>query len=188
MTINIRLATLDDIPLIQKLIVDSVRRLSASYYSEEQITSALAYIFGVDTQLILDGTYFVAEDDGEIVGAGGWSKRATMYGGDQLKSGDPDPLLSPGSDPARVRAFYVHPEAARKGIARRILTACEAALKQEGFTRIELVATLPGEPLYSALGYDIINPVEMTMPDGQSISGFLMEKIVATTTSQAAKP
>jgi GNAT superfamily N-acetyltransferase len=186
MTVNIRPATLDDIPRIQRLIVDSVRRLSASYYSEEQITSALTYIFGVDTQLILDGTYFVAEDDGEIVGAGGWSKRATLYGGDQLKSGDLDPLLDPGSDPARVRAFYVHPEAARKGIARRILNACEKALQQEGFTRIELLATLPGEPLYSALGYDIIKPVEMTMPDGQSISGYLMEKVV-TPTGQAAQ-
>jgi GNAT superfamily N-acetyltransferase len=176
MTISTRLASLDDIPRIQALITESVRALSVNYYSEQQINSALSYIFGVDTQLILDGTYFVAEETGQIVGAGGWSKRATLFGGDQFKAEQPDPLLDPAKDPARIRAFYVHPQWARKGVGRQILTACEDAVGKAGFTRIELMATLPGEPLYAALGYNRIEPAEMKMPDGQSLSGFRMEK------------
>ena len=176
MTINIRLATLDDIPDLQTLIVDSVRALSAGYYTDRQITSALSYIFGVDTQLIIDGTYFVAEVSGQIVGAGGWSKRSTLFGGDQFKAERADPLLNPATDPARVRAFYVHPEWSRRGIGRRILAECENAVRAAGFTRIELMATLPGEPLYSVMGYRRVKPAVVKMPDGESISGFLMEK------------
>jgi GNAT superfamily N-acetyltransferase len=134
------------------------------------------YIFGVDTQLIIDGTYFVAEEEGRIVGSGGWSKRSTLFGGDQFKGSEPDPLLDPKRNPARIRAFYVHPECSRRGIGRQILAACEDAIRQAGFKRIELMATLPGEPLYSALGYVRVRPEEMTMPDGVSISGFVMEK------------
>jgi predicted N-acetyltransferase YhbS len=176
MSTILRLATLDDIPDIQELIVASVRTLSADHYTDQQITSALLYIFGVDTQLIIDGTYFVAEEEGRIVGSGGWSKRSTLFGGDQFKGSEPDPLLDPKRNPARIRAFYVHPECSRRGIGRQILAACEDAIRQAGFKRIELMATLPGEPLYSALGYVRVRPEEMTMPDGVSISGFVMEK------------
>ncbi|HEY7786838.1 MAG TPA: GNAT family N-acetyltransferase, partial [Pyrinomonadaceae bacterium] len=172
----LRLATLNDIPDIQELIVASVRTLSASYYTERQITSALLYIFGVDTQLIIDETYFVADEEGRIVGSGGWSKRSTLFGGDQFKGSEPDPLLDPKTDPARIRAFYIHPDWSRRGIGRQILAACEDAIRKAGFKRIELMATLPGEPLYSAMDYDRVRPEEMTMPDGESISGFLMAK------------
>jgi GNAT superfamily N-acetyltransferase len=177
--ISIRLASLDDIPQLQGLIAESVRALSANYYSEEQIDSALRYIFGVDTQLINDRTYFVAETTeapGTIVGAGGWSKRETLYGGDQRKAQKPDPLLDPSKDAARVRAFYVSPQWSRRGIGRMILMACEEAVWKAGFKRIELMSTLPGEPLYAAMGYKQIAPAEMNMPDGQSIGGFVMEK------------
>ncbi len=176
MVIELRLATLDDTPALQILIEKSVRVLSATYYSDTQITSALRYIFGVDSQLIKDGTYFVAVADDTIVGAGGWSKRATLFGGDQLKAATTDPLLEPEHDPARVRAFYVHPDWSRQGISRTILSACEAAASAHGFKRVELVATLPGEPLYLAFGYERIEPVEMKMPDGESIGGFRMGK------------
>jgi GNAT superfamily N-acetyltransferase len=171
-----RCATLNDIPLLKVLINDSVRALSRDYYAERQIDSALIYIFGVDTQLIIDGTYFVEEEEGQLIGAGGWSKRATLFGGDQFKSAGPDPLLDPLQDPARLRAFYVHPNWARQGIGRRIVTACEDAAFASGFQRLELLATLPGEPLYAALGYSRIEPVEVTMPDGISISGYRMGK------------
>ncbi len=176
MRIEIRLATLADTAAIQGLLEQSVRVLSSGYYTERQITSALRYIFGVDTQLIRDKTYFVAEAEGMLVGAGGWSKRATLFGGDQLKAESPDPRLNPERDSARVRAFYVHPDWSRRGIARGILSACEEAAAQNGFKRVELVSTLPGEPLYLSLGYARMEPVEMKMPDGESIAGFRMGK------------
>lgn len=173
---ELRHATMDDVPALQALIEQSVRALGAPYYSPAQISSALAYIFGVDTQLIKDGTYFVIEEAGVIAGAGGWSKRTTLFGGDQFKTEGLDPLLDPKIDPARVRAFYVHPEWARQGIGRRILQACEEAAAAAGFGRVELVSTLPGEPLYVAGGYTRMEAVEMRMPDGQSISGYRMGK------------
>jgi N-acetylglutamate synthase-like GNAT family acetyltransferase len=176
MPIELRLATLDDIPHLQGLIKESVQALSRGYYTERQITSALTHIFGVDTQLIIDNTYFVAVDEGQIVGAGGWSKRSTLFGGDQFKGQEPDPLLDPASDPARIRAFYVHPDWSRRGIGRMVLSACEQAIQAAGFKRIELMATLPGEPLYTAMGYKRLRAAEMPMPDGESIGGYVMEK------------
>jgi GNAT superfamily N-acetyltransferase len=176
MSISFRLATLEDIPALKLLIPESVRTLSASYYDADQIESALTHIFGVDTQLILDQTYFVAEADGQIVGCGGWSRRALLFGGDQWRSDDDGKLLEPDKDPARIRAFYVHPNWTRKGIGRQIISACEEAAKAGGFTRLELVATLPGQPLYSASGYSIVEAVTVTLADGQIFSGFRMEK------------
>ena len=176
MPISIRLAVIEDVLALQELIPVSVRALSASYYDSRQIESALTYMFGVDTQLIRDKTYFVAEAEGEIVGCGGWSKRALLFGGDQWKSDEDGKLLEPGKDPARIRAFYVHPRWSRKGIGRQIISACEDAARASGFTRLELVATLPGQPLYSASGYSIAEPVAVTLADGQLFSGFRMEK------------
>ncbi|HLA13066.1 MAG TPA: GNAT family N-acetyltransferase [Pyrinomonadaceae bacterium] len=176
--INIRLATSDDIPALRELIPQSVRALSSSYYSKQQIESALTHIFGVDTQLIKDGTYYVAESVDQVVAAGGWSKRATLFGGDQLKQEALDPLLNPASDAARIRAFYVHPDWSRRGLARKILQQCEAAAKLTGFKRIELVATLPGEPLYTTLGYTRCEPVSLNTPDGESLPAFRMEKLL----------
>jgi N-acetylglutamate synthase-like GNAT family acetyltransferase len=179
MAIQIRLAALSDIPALQELIHESVRVLSAAYYSAREIESALVYIFGVDSQLIKDGTYFVAENDKQIVGCGGWSKRATLFGGDQSKLDEPEPLLEPGKDPARIRAFYVHPKWARRGIGRQIITACENAVRDAGFNTVELVATLPGEPLYSTMGYARNERIELTTPEGESLPAFRMSKDIA---------
>ncbi len=176
MPIEIRLATIADIPRLRELIRDSVSVLSDQYYSPEQIASALSHVFGVDTQLILDGTCFVAEVDKQPAGCGGWSKRKTLFGGDQTKTDQIDELLDPATDAARIRAFYVHPQFARQGIGTRILEACEDAARSAGFARVELIATLPGEPLYSAAGYSNQGPFEIPLPDGASLPAFRMEK------------
>lgn len=176
MNLHLRIAGVADIPAIQELIRESVSVLSAEYYTGKQIASALSHVFGVDTQLILDGTYFVAEVENQIVGSGGWSKRKTLFGGDQLKTADNDPLLDPESEPARIRAFYVHPEWSRRGIGSLILTACENAARSAGFSSIELVATLPGHPLYLARGYTTVKAVPIETPDGESLPAFLMTK------------
>jgi hypothetical protein len=116
MQIQIRLAHLKDIPALENLIPESARTLQANYYTPAQIEEALGTVFGVETQLIQDQTYFIAENAGQIVGCGGWSKRKTLYGGDQSKTGECDQLLDPNFDPAKIRAFFIHPAWARKGI------------------------------------------------------------------------
>src|SRR6266480_3214245 len=132
MAIEIRLATRGDIPALQKLIRESVSVLSAQYYTPTQIVSGLSHVFGVDSQLIDDRTYFVAEVEKRIVGSGGWSKRKTLFGGDQAKSDRIDPLLDSNREAARIRAFYVHPEWSRKGIGSGILKSCEDAARMAG--------------------------------------------------------
>ena len=174
--IKLRLATSQDIPALQTLIDQSVRALSVDYYTSAQIESALRNVFGVDTQLISDQTYFVAEAGDQIVGGGGWSKRNTLFGGDQAKSNETDALLIPGEQPARLRAFYVHPEWSRRGIGRLITRACETAARNAGFTGVELIATLPGQPLYEANGYEIVCPFEIPLPDALSLPAFRMAK------------
>ena len=173
--IDLRLATLEDIPGLERLINDSVRALSVDYYTPSQIESALTNVFGVDTQLIVDKTYFVVEAAGSLAGAGGWSKRKTLFGGDQAKPGT-DPLLIPGKDAARLRAFYVHPHLSRRGIGRLITRACESAARDAGFTQLELIATLPGQPLYEANGYRVVSPFEIPLPDNLSLPAFRMMK------------
>ena len=163
--IHIRLATPTDLPVLRDLIPLSVRALSQSYYSDAQIESAIRYVFGPDTQLIGDGTYFVAQAEDALVGCGGWSRRRTLYGGDQMKSGE-DPLLDPATEAARIRAFFVHPGWARRGIGSAILEACFSAAGEAGFQRLELMATLPGVPLYRAYGFEEAEPVETLLPDG----------------------
>ena len=175
MSINIRQANHTDMPVLEQLIPESVRALSANYYTPQQIESAILYIFGVDTQLIADGTYFVAESEGQIVGCGGWSKRKTLFGGDQMKDVE-DALLDPAVDAARIRAFFVHPDWARRGIGTRIIRACEEAAREAGFTRLELAATLPGEPLYRAVGYRAIERFDAPMPDGETLPIVRMAK------------
>jgi predicted N-acetyltransferase YhbS len=178
MNLQIRLATIADIPKLEELIRESVSGLSAEYYTSRQIASALSHVFGVDTQLILDGTYFVAEVESQLAGSGGWSKRKTLFGGDQSKTNRIDPLLDPGADSARIRAFYVHPRWSRKGVGTRILTACEDAARLAGFNKIELVATLPGEPLYTAKGYEKLAAMTIETPDGESLPAFRMTKLL----------
>ena len=175
-SIRIRLALVGDIPALRELINESVRALSNGYYTEIQIDSALKNVFGVDTQLILDETYFAAEVEGQVVGCGGWSKRNTLFGGDQAKTGENDNVIAPGESAARLRAFYVHPKWSRRGIGKLITQACEAAALASGFTRLELIATLPGEPLYSANGYEILKPYEIPLPDGLFLPAYHMAK------------
>lgn len=128
-SISLRLAAAPDVPALQELIHESVRALSASYYTPRQIESALTHVFGVDSQLLLDETYFVAEGEGKVVGCGGWSKRNTLFGGDQAKTNPTDDLLIPGEHAARLRAFYVHPQWSRRGIGNLITKACEDAAR-----------------------------------------------------------
>lgn len=150
-----RVATVADVPAIQALIARSVRELSAGYYTAAQIEAALVEVFGVDTQLIADGTYYVIDAAADVAAAGGWSYRRTLYGGDQMK-GAADPKLDAATEPARIRAFFVHPDWARRGLARKLYAQCSRTALAAGFRAFELMATLPGEPLYSALGFSVI--------------------------------
>ncbi|MDB5018297.1 MAG: acetyltransferase family protein [Mucilaginibacter sp.] len=178
MQITIRLATSEDIPQLNEMIALSVHVLSTDYYTPGQIESAIRYVFGVDTQLVTDGTYYVAEIDGTIAGCGGWSKRNTLYGGDQHKETE-DALLDPKHDAAKIRAFFVHPDHARRGIGRLIINVCEAAAKGNGFTCFELGATLPGVPLYEAVGYKAIERIDTVLPDGEVLGIVKMRKDVS---------
>lgn len=172
----IRLATIEDIPALGELIPQSVRLLSIGLYTPQQIESALIHVFGVDTQLIIDQTYYVVESEERIVGCGGWSKRRTLYGGDQAKEDGPDTLLDPRTEAARIRAFFVHPEFARQGIGSSIMNACEGAARAAGFTVLELAATLPGVPLYKRFGYHAVEPFEIELPDGVTLPVVRMQK------------
>jgi N-acetylglutamate synthase-like GNAT family acetyltransferase len=180
--IQTRLATAEDIPLLRALIDDSVRRLQANDYSQEQMEAALRTVFGVDSQLIADGTYLVAEtasspkagDPGEyprveakpmIAGCGGWSKRKTLYGGDRWRERQDD-LLDPKTDAAKVRAFFIHPEWARFGVGSIILNDCENAARAAGFTRFEMGATLTGEKFFRQRGYVAQKRIDLQLENG----------------------
>lgn len=174
---RLRPATTDDLDAIRALIVASMRGLSDGFYTPAQVESGLRHVYGPDTQLIADGTYFVIEDEGTVVAAAGWSRRATLYGGDQAKAG-PDALLDPSRDPARIRAFYVAPTHARRGLGRRLLEHCAAAAGAEGFTTLELMATLPGVPLYAACGFTALEWIDPIQPDGVAIPFVRMRRAV----------
>ena len=191
MNIRIRQAVPPDIPVLRALIDASVRGLQTQDYTPSQIESALATVFGVDTQLIADGTYFVAEaassegtsvpavqepaPDAVIVGCGGWSKRKTLYGGDQW-TGREAALLDPQQDAAKIRAFFVHPAWARRGIGSMILEECERAALAAGFTRFEMGATLTGVPLYQARGYVALENLAVPLANGEILAIVRMEK------------
>lgn len=170
-----RLANSADIPRLEALIPLSVRKLHAHYYSAGQIEAALGPVFGVDQQLIRDGTYFVVEEADQLVGCGGWSGRKTLYGGDRHRAGE-DERLDPQLDAARIRAFFVHPDWARKGIGRSILGCCEEAALNAGFNKAELVATLAGEPLYAKSGYGVVERYEAPLSAGLSLPVVRMAK------------
>ena len=160
-----RLARLGDIPALENLIPLSARVLQTFHYSREQIEAAIGPIFGVDRQLIEDRTYFVIEIGDQLIGCGGWSRRQTLFGSDQART-EPDPELDPSRDAARLRAFFVHPEWARRGLGRALLRACEAGMVERRFICAELVATLPGELLYQAFGYRVLDRFDIPMRDG----------------------
>ncbi len=175
-----RLAVTADVPTLKLLMDAAIGELQRGFLDDAQISSSRA-IMGIDTQLIDDGTYFVVELGGEIAGCGGWSRRATLYGGDQTPGRDSN-LLDPAVDPARVRAMYTHPAHARRGVGRLILSLCEAAAASEGFTRLELMSTLSGEPLYTAYGF---RPLERLVDatGGAPVPIVRMEKRIDATSS-----
>ena len=153
-TFTHRLATRADLPVLHTLMTRSIRRLIRAYLDEAGVEASFE-IMGVDTQLIDDGTYFVIELDAAIVGCGGWSRRATLFGADHSAGRDAR-LLDPSTEPARVRAMYTHPDFVRRGIGRLILDLCEDAARGHGFTRVELMGTLAGASLYAACGYEVL--------------------------------
>jgi GNAT superfamily N-acetyltransferase len=179
-SIHIRHAVPADIPALRVLIDASVRQLQAQDYTSTQIDSALGSVFGVDSQLIADQTYFVAEarpaeSDPIAVGCGGWSKRKTLYGGDRW-TGREDALLDPRQDAAKIRAFFIHPEWARRGIGTLVLEACESAAKAAGFRRFEMGATLTGVRLFRARGYVALENLSVPLPNGEFLPVVRMSK------------
>ena len=174
-TVGWRQAALDDVPGIERLIALSTRELSRNDYSEKQIESALGGALGVDRQLIRDGTYFVAEAKTALVACGGWSWRKTLFGSDGQSAREPEPL-DPTHEAARIRAFFVHPEWARRGLGRATLELCEAEARSSGFEYAELMATLPGERLYRACGYVSESAIQHTLPGGLVIEFVPMRK------------
>jgi GNAT superfamily N-acetyltransferase len=183
MNIRIRKAVAADVPRLKEVIEASVRGLQAHDYSPSQIEGALKSVYGVDSQLIEDGTYFVAElqetqpANTQIVACGGWSKHKTLFGGDQY-AGREDSLLDPTRDAAKIRAFFVHPDWARRGIGTMILAACEEAASAAGFTRLEMGATLSGVPFYRAMGYAEVETQAAPLGNGEVLPIVKMAKEV----------
>lgn len=176
MSYPLRTATLADKPLLMALIARSIRQLGAGDYRSEQIEAALQGAFGVDTQLIEDGTYFVAEaGDGRIVGCGGWSWRRTLFGGDANRGRDAA-ALDPAVDAAKIRAFFIDPDYSRRGIGSAILARCEQAARERGFTRCEMMATLPGVRLYKTFGYQGETMIHHPLNDELTIQFVPMSK------------
>jgi len=164
---------------ITQLIAESARLLSRQHYSDAQIEAAIATIFGVDTDLIEDETYFVAESEGQLVGCGGWSKRKTLFGGDQYSSRDRG-YIDPESGPARIRAFFIHPNHARKGIARAILSRCEDEARAQSFRALELLATLPGIEFYKSCGFVETGNLDLDLEDNLKLEFVPMRKELTT--------
>lgn len=179
MSFTTRIATAEDIPTISALMDRAIADLQRAYLSEAEI-AASRLSMGLDTQLIADGTYVVVEDgERRLVGCGGWSFRATLYGGDHnpaLRNAAP---LDPAKDAARIRAMYTDPAFVRRGIGRMVLAANEGSARAAGFVRAELMATLAGEPLYLACGYEPIERVEKMSDGGVPVPGVRMGKALA---------
>ena len=161
---DLRRAQTSDVATIQALIARSARQLSVPHYTLAQAEAMIRHVFGVDSQLIADATYFVIESDAQFSACGGWSRRRTLFGGDQTKMG-PDPLLDPATEPARIRAFFVEPGMARRGLGRQLMVECTREAWAAGFSALELVSTLPGEPLYLATGFTVIERFELSLPE-----------------------
>jgi GNAT superfamily N-acetyltransferase len=175
MGVVLRKATLADVPRIEALIAESARGLSRAEYRPSQIEGALRGAFGVDTQLLADQTYFVAEEHGRIVACGGWSYRSTLFGSDARADRDSS-ILDPRTHAAKIRAFFVDPGSARRGIGSMLLERCEAEARAHGFSRAELMATLPGVKLYAARGYAPGAMVQFDVGSGESIEFIPMQK------------
>jgi len=175
MAICLRTATAADIPQLEALIARSARGLSTEDYRPSQIEGALRGAFGVDTQLLADGTYFAVEDNGRLVGCGGWSYRSTLFGGDR-RAGRDASTLDPHTQAAKIRAFFVDPGEARRGIGSLLLDHCENEARARGFRHVELMATLPGVKLYAARGYVGTDRVHFDVGEGETIEFIPMRK------------
>jgi GNAT superfamily N-acetyltransferase len=176
--VQIRKATLADVPSIQSLIATSARILGAADYTAGQIEAALLGVWGVDTELIRDSTYFVGDVEGQVVLCGGWSRRATLFGSDAYDQRE-SRLLDPQRDAARIRAFFVHPDWARRGLGSRLLALCEGEARAAGFLVAELVATFPGQRLYARHGYVATGRRSDALPGGLDIESVPMRKPLA---------
>ena len=182
LNLSLRLAVEADVPALHALIEASVRGLQRNDYTAEQIDGALGTVLGLDTQLVADGTYFVAEAKAGcahvLAGCGGWSRRRTLFGSDHAAVRENE-FLDPAMDAAKIRAFFIHPNFARRGIGTKILEACENAARQAGFTRYEMGATLTGVPLYLARGYQVVERIEVPLRNGEKLPVVRMAKSVA---------
>ena len=158
-----RLATRADLPALAVLVEAAIAELQRPFLTPAQLEASRA-IMGLDTQLVDDGTYYVIERDGVVAGCGGWSRRATLFGGDHFP-GRSETLLDPATEAARIRAMYTHPRFVRQGVGRLVLALCEAAAREAGFRAVELMATRAGEPLYRACGYEVQEPIEVAVGD-----------------------
>lgn len=173
---SIRHATEEDAGALERHIAMSVRVLAAEFHTPDEIDSSLRHLFGVDSTLLRDGTYYLIERSSEILASGGWSRRKTPFGGDNAVDVQDSQLRDPETDPAIIRAFFVAPHAVRKGLGRRILDQCETECLEAGFTSAELVATRMGEAFYRACGFEAVEDVSIRLPDGLTIQAFRMTK------------
>jgi GNAT superfamily N-acetyltransferase len=189
-TFHVRAVLPADVPVLQKLIERSVRELQAEDYTVEQRENALQTVFGVDSQLVADGTYLLVESrtisaaeeqaherksEPVIVACGGWSKRKTLYGGDHWSHRE-EGLLDPRTDAAKIRAFFIHPAWARRGVGTLLLEACESAARAAGFKRFEMGATLTGVKLFGARGYVAVRKIDVPIGEGLTLPVVHMEK------------
>lgn len=174
---TIRIATEADLPALHALMARAIAELQHDFLSPEQV-AASQHVMGLDSQLVRDGTYLIAECEGVIAGCGGWSYRATLYGGDASVVVREAQVLDPATDAARIRAMYTDPAWARRGIGRLVLEACEAAARAQGFRRAELMGTLAGEPLYRASGYEPIERIESIPINGVTVPLVRMGKVL----------
>lgn len=174
----LRTATPADIPAMEALIARSGIGLSKGFYTDEQAQAVTRHVFGVDSQLVKDGTYFVIERDGALLACGGWSKRATLFGADRMKEKE-DPLLDPATQPARIRAFFVDPSVPRQGLGTMLIRHCEAAAASEGFTALEMAATMPGVPLYRSAGYAEVEDIVLDLPGNVRVPLARMRKVLS---------
>ena len=175
-TLTIRPAVSGDIPALKAVMDRAIKELLPAFLPPAEVLASQE-VMGLDTQLIEDGTYYVVEADGAIAGCGGWSRRATLFGGDH-SAGRDAALVDPATDPARVRAMYTSPDFTRRGVGRLILATCEAKAKAEGFSRCEMAATMAGEPLYAACGYQRIEPFEAQTTNGVKVPLVRMGKAI----------
>lgn len=178
--IKIRLANINDLKVLNELITLSAQELSRDVYTDQEIEGAIQYVFGVDTELVEDKTYLVIEKNGEIAGCGGWSKRKTLFGGNQFLGREEAIYLDPSQDAAKIRAFFIHPKFARQGLGSILLKYCEQEANLSGFTQLEMMATLPGVKLYSAMGYAAISDEVVMLPNHVPLKFVRMTKNLKT--------